>query len=92
MNELKINDINSVYEILEKAESVGDEISIALLNNVAIIYHSDILDMFKIDIIDKYDIKPQYYNLSNVTNNDFYDYVRILCDSFRFNYSLDDDF
>lgn len=92
MNELKINDINSVYEILEKAESLGDEISIALLNNVAIIYHSDILDMFKIDIIDKYDIKPQYYNLSNVTKNDFYDYVRILCDSCRFNYSLDDDF
>lgn len=90
MNEIKIKDINNVYEILEMAENMGDEITVGLLDAIAVIYHSDILDMFKIDIIDKYKLEPEYFNLSSIGHINFGYYVNVLCNNNRFNYHLDE--
>lgn len=91
MNEIKIKDINNTYEILEMVENMGDEIVVALYDAIAIIYHSDNLDIFKIDIMNKYDLKPEYHTLSNISYRDFNYYVNVLCDNYRFNYNLESE-
>lgn len=53
MNEIKIEDINNVYDLLQKAENKGNEIIVRLLDSKAVIYYSDNLDIFNIDIIKK---------------------------------------
>lgn len=94
MNEIKIKDINNTYEILENAENKGYEITVALLDAIAIIYYSHNLDIFKIDIVNKYElIKPEYHILSNVSFRDLNYYVNVLCNNYRFHYNIDcDDF
>ena len=92
MNKTKIKDINSVYEILETAEYKGSEIVVRLLDALAIIYYSDNLDIFRIDIVDKYGlIKPDYHILSGISYKDLSYYVEILCDYYRIDYSLEED-
>lgn len=91
MNEIKIKDINNVYEILEIAENTGDEITVRLLDAIAIIYYSDNLDIFRIDIVDKYGlIKPEYHILSCISYKDLSYYVEILCDYYRIDYRLEE--
>lgn len=94
MNEIKIEDINNVYDLLKKAENKGDEIIVRLLDSKAVIYYSDNLDIFNIDIIKKYDkhgLMPRYHNLSCLRYKEFYSYVKFLCNNYRFNYHLDED-
>lgn len=89
MNEIKIKDINDVYDTLEMVENMGNEISLLLLDAIAIIYHSDILDKFNIEIIDKYDLKPEYHNLSNISHIDFTYYVDVLCNNYHISYHIE---
>lgn len=91
MNEIKIKDINNVYNIMEIAENTGDEITVRLLNADVIIYHSDNLNMFKIDIVGKYELRPEYRNLCNISYKDFSYYVEVLCDYYIINYRTVED-
>lgn len=94
MNEIKIEDINNVYNLLQNAENKGNELIVRLLDSKAVIYYSDNLDIFNIDIIKKYDkygLYPRYNSLSCLSYKEFYSYVKFLCENFRFSYHLDDD-
>ena len=91
MNKTKIKNINNVYEILEMTENMGDEIVVRLLDALAIIYYSDNLDIFRIDIVDKYGlIKAEYHTLSCISYKDLSYYVEILCDYYHIDYRLEE--
>lgn len=91
MDNTKIKDLDDVYDILTIAENKIFEISVRLSDSIAIIYYSNKLEIFNIDIVNVDKIQPEYELLSSINYKQFYDYVKFLCNgccSYRFNYEF----
>lgn len=93
MDNTKIKDLNDVYDILTIAETRISEIIVRLSDSIAIIYYSNKLEIFNIDVVneEKFEPKYEYELLSSINYKQFYNYVKFLCNGFsdyRFNYEL----
>lgn len=90
MNKHKIVRINRTYELLEKLESKENEneISVELLDSCAVIYYSEYFKRFNIILLKKNEVKSDYYLLSTVKENDFINYLNVLCDNFIIKHEL----
>lgn len=86
MNSNIIKDINKIYDVLEFVEeSKNKEVTIKLLNGWAVLYYSNFLNIFKVDITDEY-VKDDYaIILSKLSKKDFIYYVDILTNSYQLN-------
>lgn len=86
MNSNIIKDINKIYDVLEFVEgSKNKEVTIKLLNGWAVLYYSNLLNIFKVDITDEY-VKDDYaIILSKLSKKDFIYYIDILTNSYQLN-------
>jgi len=88
MDNKKIKDLDDVYDVLTIAENKISDISVRLSDSIAIIYYSNKLGIFDIDIVNEDKVKPEYEMLSSLNYKQFYEYVKFLCDGYRFNYEF----
>lgn len=88
MDNKKIKDLDDVYDVLTIAENKISDISVRLSDSIAIIYYSNKLGIFDIDIVNEDKVKPEYEMLSSLNYKQFYEYVKFLCYGYRFNYEF----